>query len=346
MRILVDRHHADLLYSIQRLFEDRLGIKVYVPIGHEWWDEGYWRFGECFGDDRLAQQYLVVHDGIHALGYDEDSEFYGTYDTAHPDRLIRCVTREQFLALDDWAFVMPSVQENQAGYAKLAREVGARYLYQIGNTGQQLDWSLNPLVINTSEHPIPEGKGVTIHQEIDSGPGGAFGFALPEFAERRTVRNFVNAFNRLPGYDNFIAAERELAPEGWKFTIHGHEGREGNINPVSAMGAAMADAGWGWHDKPVGDGFGHVIHSWAAVGRPLIGSARFYAGKLAEPFWRDGETCIDISGQSLDAVVSRLRAIAEDPQAYTEMARVIRATFDRLVNYESEADAVRSLLGL
>ena len=340
LRILTDRHHADLLYAMQRLFEDRLDVKVYIPIGHEWWDEGYWQFGACFGDDRLAQQYLIAGSAFEP-GYDEDSEFLATFDVTHPSRLIRAVTVEQFRALDGWAFVMPTVQENQAGYARLAREIGARYLYQVGNTGQQVDLSLHPTLINTSEYRVPDGQGVTIHQEMDTDPGGAYGFREP--TERRTVRNFVNLFHRLPGYAAFEAVEQALAD--WTFTTHGHEGRNGFIVPSEAQGALMASAGFGWHDKPVGDGFGHVIHGWAAVGRPIIGRAAFYRGKMAEPLWTP-ETSIDTGGKSLGDVVREMQAIAGDADRHTAMCCAIRAKFDSLVNYEAEADAVRSLLGL
>lgn len=342
MRILVDRHHADLLYAIQRLFEDRLGIEVFIPVGHEWWDSGYWRFGQCFGDDRLAQQYLNIADGV-TFPVEEEG-CYVTYDSSHPERPIRCVTLDQFRALGDWAFTMPTVQENQYGFHRLAQEYGARYLYQIGNTGQQLDWGLDPLVINTSEHPIPEGKGVTIHQELDSGPGGAFGWRPS--TEPRIVRNFVNAFNRLPGYSAFLDSEAALRQIGWEFTVHGHEGRNGNINPVEAMGNMMADSGWGWHDKPVGDGFGHVIHSWASVGRPLVGHAAYYDGKQAAPFWRDGETCFDIGARSLAETLKLMVEVVEAPERHAEMCAAIRAEFDRQVDYEAEADAVRALLRL
>lgn len=338
MRILVDQHHADLLYSLQRLFEDRLGVDVYIPLGHEWWDDSYWQFGRVFGDDRLAQQYLMPKDGIHVPGDDG----YFTVDPAHPDRVIRGVTVEQARTMS-WDFVMPSVQENQQGFARFARERGARYLVQVGNTGQRVDWALDPLVLNTSELPIPEGKGVTIHQEIDSQPGGAFGYVQPY--DRRVVRSFVNAFNRIPGYDKFLSVENMLGPT-WHFTVHGHEGRDGNINPVAAMGAAQASAGWGWHNKPVGDGFGHVIHSWAAVGRPLVGQAGYYKDKLAGPFWQDGVTSIDTSTRPLHEVVRLMAEIADDKDRHDEMCTTIRATFDRLVNYEAEAEAVRTLLGL
>lgn len=341
--LLVDRHHADLLYSLQRLFDDRLKIPVYIPLGYEWWDEKYWQFGQCFGDNRLAQQYLQISDGI----WDPIGDgIYVTHDTAHPDRSIFGITLEGFRDQgQDFGYVMATVQENQTGFKRIADEVGARYLVGVGNTGQYIDWSLDPFIINSSEAPIPEGKGVTIHQEIDSQHGGAFGWSVPPFRSScTTVRNAVNAFNRIPGYDKFLAAEAALA--GWYFTIHGHEGRDGDINPVSALGELMRTAGWGWHDKPVGDGFGHVIHSWAAVGRPLIGHAEYYRGKLAAPFWKDGVTCLDLGARPLDETIGLMREIALNPNRHLAMCMAIRSTFDGLVDYEAEAAEVALRLGI
>lgn len=339
MKILVDRHHADLLNSIQCLFEDRLGVEVFVPVGHEWWDEGYWRFGQVYGDDRLAQQYLALNDSYIAT---QGGQHYVTHDQEHPDRKIRAVTLEQFRA-KEWAFVMPSVQENQLGFHRLAKEVGARYLYQVGNTGQQIEWALDPFVVNTSEAPL-RGQGITIHQEIASGPAGAYRFSEAEHANRHLIRNFVNLFDRLPGYEAFLAAERTLTD--FTFKCHGHEGRDEYLPTAGEIGAAMAGSGFAWHDKPVGDGFGHVIHSWAAVGRPLIGHARYYRGKQAGPLWRDGVTCIDLDVHAMPEVYQSIRNIANDPERHKWMCDSIRAEFDTLVNYEAEADAVRSLLGL
>ena len=58
MKVLADRHHAGLFYSLQ-LLGDRLGWEVYTPIGREWWDEGIWQFGRAYGDERLVAQYLI-----------------------------------------------------------------------------------------------------------------------------------------------------------------------------------------------------------------------------------------------------------------------------------------------
>src|SRR3990167_6879522 len=118
VRALVDRHHADLFYGLQRLFEDRLGYTVVTPIGHAWWDAGYWRFGEGYGDDRLARQFLDMA-GWASVGYG----LYVAHDDHHPDRRILGVMEP--LPVD---VVVATVQDNQAGFARLAPRPGAPHL--------------------------------------------------------------------------------------------------------------------------------------------------------------------------------------------------------------------------
>ncbi len=106
----------------------------------------------------------------------------------------------------------------------------------------------------------------------------------------------------------------------------------------------MAASAWGWHDKPHGDGFGHVLHGWAAVGRPLIGHASHYRGKMGEPFWQDLVTCIDLDRHSLPEAAEIVRSMR--PDDHGAMCRAIRATFDELVDYDAEEQAIRDLLTL
>ena len=343
MNILCDRHQADLFRAMQRMFEDRLGFRVWTPMGHEWWDDGVWRFGECFGDDRLAQQYIIPRDGVHTpTGQGQ----WVTFDTAHPYTPIRCISLDAARSLGDWAFVVATVQENQPGFARFAQEQGARFVVQVGNTGQHIDWDLNPLVISSSEMPLT-GRGVVAHQEFDSGPSGAFSFADPEIADRRRVRNFVNLIDRIPqSWDDFLHAERELSPDGFHFYAHGHEGRDKVIQPSSKIADLMAGSGWGWHVKPVGDGFGHVLHGWAAVGRPLVGRSEYYVGKLGEPLWEDLVTCVDLSVHPIDEAIRLVREISADAERHAGMCRAIRARFDSLVDYDRDERRVRELLGL
>lgn len=342
-RVLVDRHQADLLYSLQLLFEDRLGFELYVPVGMEWWDEGYWQFGiQAYADDRLARQFLAIDA---AYRREDESTMrlghYVTFDHHHPERKLWAATLDDVRATrDEWEFVVATVQDNQQGFHRLAGELGARYLLQVGNTGQQIDWGLDPLALVSSEMPI-EGRGVRYHQEFDS--AGTFGFRDPAGIDRRRISSFVNCMPQTrcwPLLEEYRAALRDH-----RFSIHGIGGEDGNIPGVAPIAAVMSQSGWGWHDKEQGDGFGHIIHNWAAVGRPLIGHASHYAGRLAEPFWEDLVTCVDLDRRSVSENVALIREISADPVWHSRMCRTIRGRFDELVDFDREAEQIRELLG-
>lgn len=335
MNVLIDRHHAGLLYSLQLLFEDRLGATVYVPIGHEWWDEGYWQFGKVFGDDRLAQQYLVP-----GIQWEESEGWWRTHDVEFPERPILGVTREQFKEME-WDYVVATVQENQAGFQRAADEASARSVYQIGNRGQRADWGLSCVALVSAEAPFPDGRGVIYHQEY--GKDTTFAYReLPQGAEH-TVRSFVNCFDRMP--EEFALFTRaRAAGADFKWNVHGHDGSEGLVQPTTAVAHAMRNAGWAWHDKPQGDGFGHVIHYWASIGRPLVGHARYYRGLMPEPLWEDGVTCIDLDAHSPEEAVAIMREMPR--QRHEEMCRAIRERVDAHVNFDAEEQSIRTLLGL
>ena len=316
MRALIDYHHADLAESLHLLLTDRLGIDLYIPVGSEWYEAGVWQFGRwTWGDDRLAQQFLA-RDGVER-------------DSAHPERVHNVITYPEAQNLD-WDFVIASVPDNYSGYHAFAREHGAKFVIQAGNTNQHIAWELEPLVLNSSEMPI-HGRGVTYHQE----------FSLSDFryapAETQIIGSFVNCMDRMPCW-NWLADARKLMPER-TFRIHGIDGEHGNVKPTKDVGTLMRSYGWAWHDKITGDGFGHVIFNWAAVGRPLIGHASHYNGKLGGPLWEDLVTCIDLDRHE----VSELPALM-DSLDNAQMGAAIRDRFDELVDYEEAADAVRRLL--
>lgn len=336
--VLVDRHQADLFYSLQ-LLGDRLGWTVYTPIGHEWWDEGYWEFGKgTYPDDRLARQFLST-DGWHwttALADPTDHQWQ-TWDGHHPERLIRGITLAGARAVIDWDYVIATVQDNQYGFARFAQERSARYVLQVGNTNAYVDWSLDPLALVSSEVPI-KGRGVLYHQEFDS--EGTFGFRrLPQHAG--VIRSFVNCFPDTTCWRTF-GEVREALTE-FLFGVYGIDGPDGNIAPVSEIARLMAGSGWAWHDKPQGDGFGHVIHNWAAVGRPLVGHGMHYRGLMAASFWSD-ETAIDLDLYAADEAAETIREITADRKRHQQMGRAIRERFDSLVDWDAEAETIRAFL--
>jgi len=178
--------------------------------------------------------------------------------------------------------------------------------------------------------PIPK-NGVVYHQEMDP-------IAFRPVTERRTAASFVNC---MPFMGRCWDLLQEAQGLGLSVRVFGIDGREGIVKPNTALVDLMASVGWGWHDKGQGDGYGHVLHTWAAVGRPLVGHASHYAGKMGERFWRDGETCIDLDKHSVAETVEIVRTIT--PERHAEMCRAIRAEFER-IDYDAETEQIRRLL--
>lgn len=312
MNVLADRHHSGLFRSLQ-LLAQRMGWTLFAPTGHEWWDEGYWNFGRfTYGDDRLARQFLSSAE--------RDTEF--------PDAPIRFVTLDEARQMT-WGGVIASVPDNEQGFARFAREHGAQYILQVGNTGQSIEWDLEPLALVSSEVPI-RGRGVLYHQEMEAVP-----YLTP--LGLRNVSSFVNCMTSMGHCWDLLSEAKAQYP----IRVFGIDGPDGVVKPYDRIIGIMAESDWGWHDKAQGDGFGHVIHSWAAVGRPLIGHASHYAGKMAERFWQDGKTCIDLDRHSVRDAVEIIRTIS--PEEHERMCRAIRAEFD-VIDYDTEAESIRALM--
>lgn len=331
--ILVDRHQADLFYAIQRLFEDRLHIAVYTPVGREWWDSGIWRFGHGYGDDRLVRQFLDP-----GPQWDEQTPgLYLTYDPAHPDRRIYGVSLEYAQGIE-WRAVMATVQDNQAGFAGFAKTHGSAYLYHVGNTRQQVDWGLDPVVLNSTADVPMVGRGARIGQEFDKDTTFAY---RPPPRDRRSLGSFLNLLPLIP--DSFAAwSDLRVRLDGWDLRSYGHHCPDGVLQPVHAIADTMADTAWAFHDKVTGDGFGHVLHNWAAVGRPLVGHARYYQGQRGEVFWQDMVTCIDLDKHSSDEAAYIMATMP--PEQHETMCRAIRAVLDQSTDWEADAAAVAGLL--
>lgn len=328
VNILCDRHHSDLLYSLQRLFEDRLGINLYIPVGYDWWRQNIWRFGEVFGDDRLAQQYLNTGS------YREvESGLFLTFDPCHPERPLYGVTLEKARSWT-WDFILATVQENERGFHRFAQEVNAKYLYHVGNARQGIDWSLDPIILNSTSSPTIRsisGRDVYIGQEFDHLT--TFRYRKPQRLDR--ITSFMNLLSKIPECLESFEGLRELL--SFEFRMFGHECPDGFLKPVAAIAEEMARSGWAYHDKPTGDGFGHLIHNWAAVGRPLIGHGRYYQGQRAEIFWQDGLTCIDLDKHSISEAAEIIKSTSVSQ--HESMCEAIRDVFENA--YDPARDALR-----
>lgn len=315
VNVLADFHHSGLWHSWY-LLGQRLGWTVYAPRGMEWWESELWSFGRStYLDDRLARQFLHLPE----------------FDGEFPDVAIPQVTLDEARTMD-WSYVIATVPDNEQGFARFAREHDAKYVVGVGNTGQYVDWSLDPLALVSSEMPI-EGRGIVYHQEIDPTL-----FVPTRGIKTDIAASFVNCMTSMGACWDRLVDAKAL---GMIVNVYGIDGPEGIVKPYEELTRLMGFHDWGWHDKAQGDGFGHVIHSWAAVGRPLVGHSSHYFGKLAEHFWRDGETCIDLDRHPVEEAVDIIRSTS--PARHAEMCRAIRAEFDT-IDYAAEAEAIRAFL--
>jgi glycosyltransferase involved in cell wall biosynthesis len=340
MKVLVDYHHHDLWESLELLFA-RLGWELYRPIGMEWFHEGYWNFERAWHGDAVAKQYLEP------WGSDTETRF----DPSH-NRHIKLLTLQQARDLRP-DIVMSSVAHNHEGLARFAREVGAKFGLQLGNVRfSHIDmaedrWDLADFGLVSAILPGPVDKPhVVYHQEFD----------LEDFRPEPPLRNepfvvssFVNCFpENTRTYAEFRAIAAMAPDFDWR--VYGAYGGVpedeyacGNLQPCSQVGSAMRDSDVAWHTKQWSDGFGHVIHNWFAVGRPVFGYAGYYASQLAGPLWVEGVTSFDLEGKSPDDVVRLLAELRQDEERHLRMSEAAAARFREVVNFDDEAEQIRAM---
>lgn len=365
IRVLCDAIHADLWESLRLLFEVRLGWKLYRPIGWEWKERGIWRFeeGQPYGEG-VAHQFLDQWPGDtpnHVHGHDcwcsapvvhdvreEDPEpgaFTERADTTHPPQVQRLVTYEQARSVR-WDLVLATLAENEQGLWQFAQEVGAHYGIQVGNQGAQNLWPLAEfgLLSVTTPGLVPWKPYVTYHQEFD------LGLFDPDWGERAMpdlVMNRVQCTSQTPDHERWrrIAA---MVPEA-RFRWYGHcepqdEWFGGNHHTTREVAASMHDARIAWHPKRWSDGYGHVIHNWFSIGRPVIASAGYYADKLAGPLFEEGVTSFDMDRMADGDLAGVVRMLLQDEDRWLRMCEASAVRFGQVVDFGFEAAQIRAML--
>jgi glycosyltransferase involved in cell wall biosynthesis len=345
MKVLLDYHHHDLWESMELLCE-RLGWTLLRPIGMEWFDEGYWNFERAWHGDRVARQYLETWGSD--VWYESDGWTGWTrLDHSHKRRH-KLVTLEQARAIKP-DIVIASVAHNHEGLARFASEVGATFGIHLGNVRfSHIDmkedrWDLAKFGIVTTNLPEPvDTPHVVVHQEFALGP-----YVPPALNDPHRVASFVNCFaENERGYAQFREVAH-LAPDlDWRvFGSYGSVAEDeyaaGNIGVCADVAKAMQATDIAWHTKQWSDGFGHVIHNWFAVGRPVVGFQWYYKDQLAGPLWQEGVTSYDITDKPADDVRNLIRSIDDD--AIRRMSENAYRRFREVVNFDEEEQAIRAM---
>ena len=331
MKILIDFHHPTLWESYNLTFVDRMGWDIYRPLGMEYYQKGYWRHEHFWAGDQFAKMFLphketdVLRDG-----------YYERADPNNLGRTFKMVTVDQSYDIGfDW--VISSVPGNQLGFAQLAGRLGAKAGVQIGNNEHTLAWDLAELVLDsTSTHRAPvghESKHIVYDQEIDMSLYGRDYYVPPD---KGPISSLLLVWhNDAAGLQFFKDVSNEFPEE--RFMLYGQSGKELFSN--TQVATEMAKSSAIWHTKKIGDGWGHTVHSAAAMGKPIISNNSYYVGQKAYRILDGNAGVLDISNLDKHGVVQRIRRIDEDGM-WMFMGELNRKRFNDVVDYDRDAKRI------
>ena len=125
----------------------------------------------------------------------------------------------------------------------------------------------------------------------------------------------------------------------YQFESYGISCRNGKILEQGNVADLMRECEWGIHFKNKGDGYGHVIHSWFAVGRPVIYKGSQYHDRLAGKLLEHGVTGLDVEKVGIDQIPSAVKSVD-----YEVMCKNVRQRFADVVDFEQDAIKVQKFL--
>lgn len=347
MKIFCDLHHGDLYRSLQILFEDRLGFEMYKQIGLEWYREKYWN---VYNHPATAKQYLDtntasnaptdIHGKVlpkHYWGntkyFIEDGIYYVT--NRRHNVIQRAITLDKFKQID-FDIIIASIPQHIKPFKKLIKlyQPKAKLIFQIGNPWwDKHQAEVDNILASVKKFPVQPGKNVVFYyQEFDL---NIYKYKPP------TTTTVVNSYVHYMKNQELMNLYASMLPTH-QFTKYGAS-FPNNLGTPGDIAKAMQDSAWTWHFKPRGDGFGHILHSSYACGRPAIIHGKPYKDKLAGDLLINQKTCIDYSLHTVQQNVELIRKYS-DPELHLKMCEAARDRFYTLVNYDEEEQKVRTFL--
>jgi hypothetical protein len=353
VRVLTDLHHHALAESLLMLFEDRFGWECWFPQGMDWFTEDIWQFEKKVHGDAVAKQFLMGW-------WDQASpgDIRLRPDPRHPWRVQKGIGLAGARDMH-WDLVLSSLPHNDLGFARFAEDTGARFGVQVGNNHQESLWDAAEFILSSSTLPglgldaiakrsmyrgIPT---VVYHQEFDTEK--VFYHDYPP-ANRREVASWVNGFPESPDYPLFRALAERYADE-FDFKVYGAYGwgpddpwKAGDVSLVPELADKMRQARVGLHVKRLSDGYGHTVHNWFAIGRPVLGFQNYYADKLAGVLFQEGVTSFAIEDRTFAETAAILTRLRDDDDYHQRISENAAARFREVVDFGHEAEVIKGML--
>lgn len=329
MRILCDFHHEELLQSLWLLIEKRLGWKLYVPVGIDWFTKGYWKIHPA---RETAGQFLENNIFLHPENYKNESHtlysptFYRHY---------RATTLDSFLNTK-FDLLIASEPNNYIAYKKLAQSLPnkPKVVFQVGN-----NWNLNGV-----DYVLSSATGARIknYKELcyynQEFPVNKFRYESgtsysTNLTQRRTtsICSLLH-FQTAPG-QYILDKLKEVLPH-WEIKTFGAGNKDGQpFSGYSEMAELFQYWGFLFHYKPQGDGYGYNLHHALAAGMPIITCSSFFKGMTVAPKLVEGKSLIDITSLSIPQLADKLVAAEAD---YSNRSQQTKDIFDYTTNFDLE----------
>lgn len=347
MKVFCDFHHSSLLRSLVLLFDNRLGMELYRPIGLEWFHKGYWAINEL---EDTAKQFLdldqaIPKDGtppLNTIAAGNHAE--GIYMVLDPggQSAHKACTFDYFIN-NRFDYVIASIPAHIEPFKQLiARyQPAAKLIVQVGNNWPvDVYRGLNVLASITPRRFVNDTNAIFYHQEFDTKI-----FRPTICTATRRIYSYVNIIqNTGIGWADWQQLKRILDGPGFDFKAYGGQCPDGNQTGPVELAKSMKESQFIFHVKPGGDGFGHIIHNAYAVGRPLITRPSHYQGQLAEQLLVPG-TFIDLDRYGPGEIKNIITRLTYDEVALRRMGLQCADRFKEVVNYEAEGQAIANWLG-
>lgn len=321
------------------LFEDRLEMELYRPIGMEWFENGYWAINDL---EDTAKQFLDLDQALKpgdgtpplntiAAGNAAD----GIYLVADPGMVSahKACTFDFFIN-NRFDYVIASIP----AHVELFKDLIAKYqptaklIVQMGNNWNLANYQGYNVLASIAPQPAPGVNAMFYHQEFDLTI-----FNSTPVLPTKNIFSYLNIIqNSGIGWQDYQQLKRLLDRQGYNFKAYGGQCPDGNMTGPLELADSMTAAQFIFHVKPGGDGFGHIIHNAYAMGRPLITRPSHYRGQLAEQLLVPG-TFIDLDRYGPAEIKNIITRLTHSPEHLKQMGRRASERFQEVVNYDIEA---------
>jgi len=343
INVFCDFHHQSLLRSFVLLFENRLGMNLYRPIGMDWYYNKYWDLNglEVTAHQFLNTSYLENIDGSRYVN-DSISLENGVHIILDPGNTTthKAIEFNTFIE-KKFDFIIASVPSNIPLFQNLIREYqpNAKLIVQMGNNWGESFADGHNLLASIKDTGWKNTNAVYYHQEFDINiykPIDEFGF--------NKISSYINVIENNRGWEDFVHLEKLLKPHGIDFKSYGGQCRDGGFNSgTTALSESMQKNDFIFHVKHGGDGYGHVLYNAYACGKPTIIRSSYYKDCLGEELFND-DNCIDLDKMGFDDAVNKIVDVINDIDQLKTMSGNAYRAFTNAVNFEQDAEKVKNWL--